>query len=52
MMIAAIILVITLIGILLLAFLGILVFVLVLIATLKASEGKTWKYPLTLRLIK
>lgn len=49
---ACIVLFITIIGILLLWIVGIAALVLVIIATIKASEGKTYKYPLTLRLIK
>jgi uncharacterized Tic20 family protein len=47
-----IILFITLIGVLLVWLVGILALVLIIVATLKASEGKLYKYPLTLRLIK
>jgi len=50
--IIAIILCITIIGILLLWVLGILVLVLVIVATVKASESKLYKYPFALRLIK
>ena len=46
------ILFITLIGILLLWVVGIVVLVLVIVATIKASEGKLYRYPFTLRLIK
>jgi len=48
----AIILVITLIGILLLWFVGIISLVLVIVATVRASEGKLYKYPFSIRLIK
>src|SRR5688500_14430185 len=50
--IVAIALIITIIGILLLWILGIVVLVLVIIASIKASENKIYRYPLTLRLIK
>ena len=43
---------ITLIGILLIWLVGIIALVFVIIATIKASEGKLYKYPFTLRLIK
>lgn len=43
---------ITVIGILLMWIVGIIAFVLVIVATIRASEGKLYKYPLTLRLIK
>ncbi len=43
---------ITLIGILLVWIVGILALVFVIIATIKASEGKLYKYPFSLRLIK
>jgi len=52
MAIAGVILFITIIGILLLWVLGIIVLVLVIVATIKASEGKLYRYPFTLRLIK
>jgi uncharacterized Tic20 family protein len=42
----------TLIGVLLLVFVGIWYFVLVIVATIKASENKLYRYPLTIRLIK
>lgn len=47
-----IILFITLIGILLVWIVGIVTLVLVIIATIRASEGKLYKYPFSLRLIK
>ena len=47
-----IILFITIIGIFLLWIVGILVLVLVIVATVKASESKLYRYPFTLRLIK
>lgn len=50
--IIGIILVLTVIGILLLWVLGIFVLVLVIIATVKASESKLYRYPFTIRLIK
>src|SRR3954453_18474780 len=50
--IAIIILIVTVIGVLLLWIVGILALVLVIVATIKANEGKLYKYPLTLRLIK
>ncbi|MEO6288700.1 MAG: DUF4870 domain-containing protein [Ginsengibacter sp.] len=43
---------ITVIGILLLWIVGIAALILVIIATIKASEGKLYKYPFSLRLIK
>ncbi|MGN6439408.1 MAG: DUF4870 domain-containing protein [Agriterribacter sp.] len=49
---ACIVLAITIVGLLLLWVVGIAALVLVIIATIKASEGKMYKYPLTLRLIK
>lgn len=51
-MLACIVLFITIVGILLLWVVGITALVLVILATIKASEGKMYKYPLTLRLIK
>ncbi len=45
-------LVVVLIGFLLLAALGILNIVLVIVATIKASENKIYRYPFNLRLIK
>jgi hypothetical protein len=50
--IAAIVLFLTIIGILLLWVVGIAVLVFVIIATVKASESKLYRYPFTLRLIK
>ncbi len=47
-----IVLIITLIGILLLWVVGIVTLVFVILATIKASEGKLYKYPFSLRLIK
>lgn len=49
---ACIVLFITIIGILLIWIVVILALILVIIATIKASEGKMYRYPLTLRLIK
>ena len=46
------VLVITVIGILLLWFVGIVSLVLVIIATVRASEGKLYRYPVSIRLIK
>jgi len=46
------ILMIVIIGIFMLAVLGIIHLILVIIATLKASEGKYYKYPINLRIIK
>jgi len=43
---------ITLIGILLVWIVGIIALVFVIMATMKASEGKLYKYPFSLRLIK
>lgn len=45
-------LVITVIGILLLWFVGIIVLVLVIVATIRASEGKLYRYPVNFRFIK
>jgi len=50
--IVVIALIITIIGALLLWVVGIAVVVFVIIATIKASEGKLYKYPFSLRLIK
>ncbi len=52
LMIVIIGLLITIIGILLTWIVGIAALVLVIIATIKASEGKLYKYPFTIRLIK
>jgi uncharacterized protein len=49
--IAAIILVVTIVGILLLWVLGLIALVLVIVATVKAADSKLYKYPLTWRLI-
>ena len=48
----SILLFITIIGILLLWLVGIITLVLVIVAALKASEGKLYRYPFCLRLIK
>jgi uncharacterized Tic20 family protein len=50
--IIALVLFVTLIGILLLWVVGIVILVLVIVATIKASESKMYRYPFTLRLIK
>lgn len=50
--IVVLILIITLVGILLLWLVGIVDLVLVIMATVKASEGKLYKYPFNIRLIK
>jgi len=52
MTIAGILLLVTIVGILLLWAIGVIVLVLVIVATIKASENKMYRYPLTLRLIK
>ena len=52
MILVVIILVVTIIGILLLWLVGLISVVLVVIAAIRASEGKLYKYPLSLRLIK
>jgi uncharacterized protein len=52
MMLLVIVLFISIIGILLVWAVGIVALVLVIIATIRASEGRFYKYPLTLRLIK
>jgi uncharacterized protein len=46
------VLLITIIGILLLWLVGIITLVLVIVAALKASEGKLYRYPFCIRLIK
>jgi len=51
-LVICILLIVTVIGILLLWLVGIYVFVLVIIATIRASEGKLYKYPFTIRFIK
>lgn len=50
--IVGIALVVTIVGILLLWILGIAVLVFVILASVKASENKLYRYPFTLRLIK
>jgi uncharacterized Tic20 family protein len=52
MMIIGILLLISIVGILLLWVLGIVCTVLIIVATIKASEGKMYRYPFTIRLIK
>lgn len=52
MVVIVIILVVTIIGILLLWVVGIISLVLVILATIRASEGKLYKYPISIRLIK
>ncbi|GEO09421.1 DUF4870 domain-containing protein [Segetibacter aerophilus] len=52
LMIAIIGLLITVIGILFIWIIAIAAFVLVIVATIRASEGTLYKYPFTLRLIK
>jgi uncharacterized Tic20 family protein len=51
-LIVCIILAITIIGILLIWVVGILNVVLIIIATIKASEGKMYKYPFSFKLVK
>lgn len=50
--IAIVILAITIIGILFIWVIVLVVLILVIIATIKASEGKLYKYPFSIRLIK
>ncbi len=52
MTLIAIGLIITIVGLFLLWVLGIVILILVIVATIKASENKLYRYPLTLRLIK
>jgi hypothetical protein len=52
MAIAIIVLFLTIIGILLVWAVGIFILVLVIVATIKASENKLYKYPFTIRFIK
>jgi len=52
MSIIAIVLCLTIVGILLLWVVGIVMLVLVIVATIKASENKLYRYPMTIRLIK
>ena len=49
---ACIVLFITIIGIFLLWIVGIIALILVLVATIKANDGKLYRYPFSLRLIK
>ena len=49
---ACIVLFITIIGIFLLWIVGIIALILVIVATIKANDGKLYRYPFTLRLIK
>jgi uncharacterized Tic20 family protein len=51
-LLAIILLVATIVGILLLWFLGVYVLVLVIIATIRASEGKLYRYPFCIRFIR
>ncbi|MEO6316392.1 MAG: DUF4870 domain-containing protein [Chitinophagaceae bacterium] len=51
-LIIAVILVLSIVGILLLWLVGIYAFVLVIIATIRASEGKLYRYPFCIRFIK
>lgn len=46
------VLVITIVGILLVWIVGIVALVLVIVATIRASEGKLYRYPFSIRLIK
>lgn len=50
--IIAIVLVLTVVGIFLLWVLGIIRLILVIVATIKASENKLYRYPMTIRLVK
>jgi uncharacterized Tic20 family protein len=50
--IVCILLFVTLIGILLLWAVGLVALILVIVASIRASEGKMYRYPLTIRLIK
>jgi len=52
MSIVGIVLFLTIIGILLLWVLAIVVLILVIVATLKASDNKLYRYPMTIRFIK
>ena len=45
-------LIVTIVGIFLLWALGLLIVVLVIVATIKASENKVYRYPMTIRFIK
>jgi len=50
--IAAIILIVTIVGILLLWILAIYTLILVIVATIRASEGKIYRYPFSIKFIK
>lgn len=50
--IVMVILFITIIGIFLMWIVGIIAMILIIVATIRASEGKLYRYPFTLRLIK
>ncbi|MBG9375703.1 DUF4870 domain-containing protein [Panacibacter sp. DH6] len=50
--IAIILCVISIVGLLLLWAVGLLIFILVIVATIRASEGKLYRYPFTIRFIK
>ncbi len=52
MALVSVVLIISILGIFLLWIVGIFVLIFVIIATVKASEGKLYKYPLTIRFIK
>ena len=52
MVIAVIALIVSLIGILLVWVVGLISLVLVIVASIKASEGRLYKYPLSIRFIK
>ncbi len=52
MFIICFVLVITVIGLLLLWVVGIIYMVLIIVATIRAGEGKLYKYPFSIRLIK
>jgi len=52
LLIICVVLFITIIGVLFIWVVGILALVLVIVATIKASEGKLYRYPFTIRLIK
>ena len=52
MFIICFVLVITLVGVLLLIPVGIVYTILIIVATIRASEGKLYKYPFAIRLIK
>jgi len=51
-LIVCVLLAITIIGMLLIWVVGIMALVLVIVATIKASEGKLYRYPFTIRFIK